>query len=82
MPTRKMVGGATGDPYGRRRIFAIGIMLFALASLRCDLAPDPCAWRYAARAFFRRQPTKPRPPSAAANNGKAAGTGVVATLVA
>ena len=31
-------GGAFGDLYGRRRIFAIGIALFAVASLGCALA--------------------------------------------
>ena len=31
-------GGALGDLYGRRRIFSIGIALFALASVGCALA--------------------------------------------
>jgi EmrB/QacA subfamily drug resistance transporter len=31
-------GGALGDVYGRRRVFAAGIMLFAIASLACALA--------------------------------------------
>src|SRR5262245_42002645 len=35
-----LVGGAIGDLYGRRRIFSIGIVVFALASLGCGLAPD------------------------------------------
>jgi MFS family permease len=34
-------GGALGDLYGRRRVFVIGILLFALASAACGLAPDP-----------------------------------------
>ncbi len=34
-----LTGGALGDRFGRRRIFVIGIMLFALASLACALAP-------------------------------------------
>jgi EmrB/QacA subfamily drug resistance transporter len=35
-----LVGGAIGDLYGRRRMFSIGIVIFALASLGCGLAPD------------------------------------------
>jgi EmrB/QacA subfamily drug resistance transporter len=35
-----LVGGALGDRFGRRRIFAIGVFLFAAASLWCGLAPD------------------------------------------
>src|SRR5689334_2882008 len=34
-----LVGGATADQFGRRRIFLIGVLLFALASLGCGLAP-------------------------------------------
>ncbi|HET6276476.1 MAG TPA: MFS transporter [Candidatus Cybelea sp.] len=33
-----LLGGALGDIYGRKRIFAAGIALFALASLACALA--------------------------------------------
>lgn len=36
-----LVAGALGDVYGRRRIFLAGVVLFALASLPCGLAPDP-----------------------------------------
>ena len=35
-----LVGGALGDRLGRRRIFGIGVVWFALASLLCGLAPD------------------------------------------
>ena len=35
-----LLGGALGDIYGRRRIFAIGIVIFAIASLGCALAPN------------------------------------------
>src|SRR5207247_6135854 len=35
-----LVGGSLGDRYGRRRIFAIGTALFALASVGCGLAQD------------------------------------------
>ena len=33
-----LVGGALGDHYGRRRIFLIGVTIFALASAGCGLA--------------------------------------------
>lgn len=33
-----LLGGALGDIYGRRRIFTIGIIIFAAASLGCALA--------------------------------------------
>ena len=35
-----LTGGTLGDLYGRRRVFALGIALFALGSLVCALAPD------------------------------------------
>ena len=35
-----LVGGSLGDRFGRRRIFVIGVVWFALASLACGLAPD------------------------------------------
>jgi EmrB/QacA subfamily drug resistance transporter len=35
-----LVGGSLGDLYGRRRIFAIGIAIFAVASVACGLARD------------------------------------------
>ncbi|TJZ42258.1 MFS transporter [Streptomyces piniterrae] len=34
-----LLGGALGDRYGRRRIFVIGVVWFAVASLLCGLAP-------------------------------------------
>ena len=33
-----LVGGSLGDSFGRKRIFAIGVGLFALASIGCGLA--------------------------------------------
>jgi EmrB/QacA subfamily drug resistance transporter len=33
-----LVGGSLGDHYGRRRVFLIGVSLFALASAACGLA--------------------------------------------
>jgi EmrB/QacA subfamily drug resistance transporter len=35
-----LLGGALGDLYGRRRIFTIGIIIFALASCGCALAQN------------------------------------------
>lgn len=35
-----LVGGSLGDLYGRRRIFAIGIAIFSVASVACGLARD------------------------------------------
>ncbi|WP_155058198.1 MFS transporter [Streptomyces blattellae] len=35
-----LLGGSLGDRYGRRRIFVIGVIWFAVASLLCGLAPD------------------------------------------
>jgi len=35
-----LVGGALGDMYGRRRIFAIGVAGFGAASLACAIAPS------------------------------------------
>src|SRR4029453_10858026 len=33
-----LVGGSLGDHYGRRRIFLLGVLTFALASAACGLA--------------------------------------------
>src|ERR1700755_1338668 len=35
-----LVGGSLGDLYGRRRIFLVGVFLFAGASAWCGLASD------------------------------------------
>src|ERR1700683_3570315 len=35
-----IAGGSLGDLYGRRRIFVTGVVLFALASAWCGLAPS------------------------------------------
>jgi len=35
-----LVGGSLGDLYGRRRVFALGIAIFAVASVACGLARD------------------------------------------
>ena len=35
-----LIGGSLGDHFGRRRLFAIGVAWFAVASLLCAVAPD------------------------------------------
>src|SRR5437764_13500703 len=35
-----LLGGACGDRFGRRRVFIIGVVWFAVASMLCGLAPD------------------------------------------
>jgi EmrB/QacA subfamily drug resistance transporter len=35
-----LAGGAAADRYGRKRVFAAGVLLFTLASALCGLAPD------------------------------------------
>ena len=35
-----LTGGTLGDLYGRRRMFVLGIALFAVGTLMCALAPD------------------------------------------
>ena len=34
-----LIGGSLGDRFGRRRVFVVGIVWFAVASLLCGLAP-------------------------------------------
>src|SRR5262249_60324295 len=55
-----LVGGAAADRFGRRRLFVLGLSLFALASLACGLAPS-AAVLVAARAA---QGAGPAPPGA------------------
>ncbi len=38
-----LVSGRLADTYGRRRVFAIGMAVFTVASLACGLAPGPLA---------------------------------------
>jgi EmrB/QacA subfamily drug resistance transporter len=35
-----LVGGSLGDRFGRRRVFLVGVICFALTSLVCAVAPD------------------------------------------
>jgi len=43
-----LIGGAAGDRFGRRRVFLIGVAVFALASIACGLAPT-VEWLIAGR---------------------------------
>jgi len=45
-----LIGGAAGDRFGLRNVFAIGIVLFVAASLVCAIAPNP-TFLIAARAI-------------------------------
>ena len=36
-----LLGGSLGDRFGRRRVFVVGTVWFALASLLCGIAPTP-----------------------------------------
>lgn len=36
-----LLGGSLGDRFGRRRMFVVGTIWFALASLLCGVAPNP-----------------------------------------
>lgn len=38
-----LVGGAAGDRFGRRRMFVIGTVVFAIASVACAWSPDAAA---------------------------------------
>lgn len=35
-----LLGGSLGDRFGRRRVFLVGVVWFAIASLACGLAPN------------------------------------------
>src|SRR3712207_4019340 len=52
LATFVLVGGSLGDQLGRRRMFSIGVVLFALASAWCGLSLSP-EQLIAARALQR-----------------------------
>ena len=35
-----LLGGKLGDRFGRRRVFAVGVSIFAVASMLCGAAPN------------------------------------------
>ncbi len=39
-----LIGGSLGDQFGRRRVFPVGVLWFALASAACGLAPGVVFW--------------------------------------
>ena len=45
-----LLGGSLGDRFGRRRVFVVGVLWFAVASLLCGLAPS-ITWLIAARVL-------------------------------
>jgi EmrB/QacA subfamily drug resistance transporter len=45
-----LLGGALGDRYGRRRVFSVGVVWFAVSSAACGLAPS-VGFLIAARAL-------------------------------
>src|SRR5262245_38946848 len=47
---RVLIGGASADRFGRRRVFVVGVLVFIAASVLCGLAPGTSAL-VAARAL-------------------------------
>ncbi|WUH98521.1 MFS transporter [Spirillospora sp. NBC_00431] len=45
-----LLGGGLGDRFGRRRVYLVGVVWFAAASLLCGVAPD-LEWLIAGRAL-------------------------------
>lgn len=50
MSSLMLLGGALGDKFGRKRLFALGVVIFSSASIWCGLAPNT-AHLIVARAF-------------------------------
>ena len=50
-----LFGGSLGDRYGRRRLFVVGVVWFAVASLVCAIAPNAPSL-IVARGFRESQP--------------------------
>jgi len=71
-----LLGGSLGDRYGRRRVFVVGVVWFAVASLLCGLAPNvgvlvaPARSRASAARSSRPAPSpSSRPPSTPTTGG-------------
>lgn len=45
-----LLGGSLGDRFGRKRVFIVGLVIFAAASVGCGAAPS-AGWLIAARAI-------------------------------
>ena len=50
LPGFPLLGGSLSDHFGRRRMFVLGVLWFALGSLMCGIAPS-AGMLIAARAF-------------------------------
>ena len=75
-----LVGGSAGDRFGRRRVFALGVVIFAAASVACGLAPNTATFIVARRRKHRWRASHPLQPRdhqrafPADERGKAIGT--------
>ena len=57
-----LTAGVAGDIYGRRKIFAIGLVVFSLASLVCGLSTTPLMLNLARAGAGRRAAPSCSPP--------------------
>src|SRR5918997_146028 len=80
-----LMGGSLGDRFGRRRVFVVGTVWFAAASLLCGLAPDVNTLVAARAAFIvvqRRSPAPLVPPVLFASRQFTAANAVTALVYA
>ena len=56
LATLILLSGALGDHYGRRKVFVIGTVWFAVASLLCGVAPNIGVLVGAPHVLLRRRP--------------------------
>ena len=59
-----LTAGSLGDIFGHKRLLAIGLVIFTVASLACAQAPTACSWTSPAgcRASARRSCSRLRSP--------------------